>query len=510
MQMSAERIFHMKVKVDYVTNSSSEVFGVVAENSIILAILTALLGMFINGGQAQKDLAEITAPQIDDLTSGAAAMADEIAKAVREDADRQEQILKDAYSEAKSAVGAAQSALEKELDELNRNWEECERTGDKTDPGYEALKKQYDDYREYLKYQIEQAKYQKQLVEYEEAAKIAELDSRSEWIRQRQQDLIAAKEEKAMLEAVAKGYNRPGYDTDAVNARLKQLAEREEELQRLLAENNAGIEYKAADRGVIGPSKESQELTEKIRKEKEAYEKAAKHASEEKKKQLKAEMEKNIAEYEAQIARASRYDMAVKAAEGVQFGADIAVEGLSYVTGPAGQQIKTAYTAGKAVASGIGEGMADPKNAAKHIAKGIIEGSAEVLKDKFGDEKPWQSAAANILKEGLTSGLDASIKGEDVADAVGKGLTKGVFDAGVDKALDKIKDKVKDKFQIPEVKPIDAGEKKLGSIFNDNPLAKNILKTSAKGLAESKAKDVVKEQIVDKAGKFGGFSDGEE
>jgi hypothetical protein len=504
---------NMKIKVDYVTNSSSEVFGVVAGNSVILAILTAFLSGLVNGGQVQRDITDITAPQLEEINTDASSMAQEIAKAVAEDAKKQEQIIKDAYVEAKNTIDSVQSALEKELEEVNSNWDICEKTGDKTDPGYEALKKQYDDYREYLKYQIEQTKYRKQLVEYEEAVKQAEMDSKSEWVRQRQQDLIAAKEEKAMLEAVAKGYNKPGYDIEAVNVRLKQLSEREAELNKVLADNNASIDYTAADRGVIGPSKEAEDLTEKIRKEKEAYKKAAKKASEVKKAQLKAEMDKNIAEYEDQIARANKYDIAVKAAEGVQYGADVAIDGLSYVTGPAGQKIKMVYTAGKSVATGVGEGMADPKNAVKHIAKGIIEGGTEVLKDKFGDDKPWQSAAADILKEGLTSGIDASIKGENVADAVGKGLTKGVFDVGVDKALDKIKDKaydkIKTKYELPDSPEIDAGDKSLSSIFNNNPLTRNMLKTSAKGMTESTIKDAIKEKIVDKAGKEGGFIDEE-
>ena len=81
-------------------------------------------------------------------------------------------------------------------------------------------------------------------------------------------------------------------------------------------------------------------------------------------------MDKNIAEYEAQISKANKYDMATKAAEGIQYGADIAIDGLSYVTGPAGEQIKLAYTAGKALASGMGEGMADPKKCRQASGKG--------------------------------------------------------------------------------------------------------------------------------------------
>ena len=65
------------------------------------------------------------------------------------------------------------------------------------------------------------------------------------------------------------------------------------------------------------------------------------------------------------------------------------------------------------------------KNAAKHLAKGILNAGTEILKDKFGGDKPWQAAATGIFNEGLQSGLDAAIKGESVTEALGKGLTKG-------------------------------------------------------------------------------------
>jgi hypothetical protein len=495
----------MKVKVDYVTNSSSEVFGVVAGSSVIMAGLIAVLNTLFAGCKVQSDNTQITKTQLNDITMDAQATANQLANAVIEDAKRQEQIVKDAYAEAKNTLDSAENALQKELSELNKAWEESEKTADTSDPGYADLKKQYDDYRDYLNSQIEQAKYQKQMVEYEEAVKQSEMESKNEWIRQRQADFIAAKEEKAMLEAVAKGYNKPGYDTEAVKIRLEQLNVRENELKRILDENNASIDYKAADRGSIGPSKESMELTEKIRKEKEAFEKAAAKADKEKRDQLRAEMEKNISEYEAQIAKANKYDMATKAAEGIQYGADIAVEGLSYVTGPAGQQIKLAYTAGKAVASGMGEGMADPKNAAKHLAKGILNAGTEVLKDKFGSDKPWQAAATGILNEGLQSGLDAAIKGESVTEALGKGLTKGVADAGVDKVLDKIKDKL----PIPKGSSVEVGDYSVNKILNNNPLTKGIARTVIREGGGSKLKDAIKGEIVDKTGKAGGFVDPE-
>ena len=366
------------------------------------------------------------------------------------------------------------------------------------------MKKQYTEYMEYLNNQIKMAEYQKEMVEYEKAVKQQEFEAKGEWVQQRQTDYIAVKEEKAMLQAVAKGYNQPGYNTDGVKARLEQLEQRERELEKTLAENDAALDYTAQDRGEIGPSQESKVLNAKIVAEREAFEKAAKKADAEKLAQLKADMDKNIAEYEAAIKRSNRFDMATKAAEGIQYGADIAVDGLSYVTGPAGKKVKLAYTAGKEAAGGLGEAMADPKNAKAHLAKGIIKAGTEVIKDKFGaDNKNLQAAGADILSEGLQSGIDATISGKDVTEEIGKGLTKGVFNAGVDKGLDVLKDKL----PIPKGSSVDVHEYDVRRIMNNNPLAKGIVKTATREGVGSKIKDAAKGAIVDKVGKEGGFVD---
>ena len=199
--------------------------------------------------------------------------------------------------------------------------------------------------------------------------------------------------------------------------------------------------------------------------------------------------------------------MATKAAEGVQFGADVAIEGLSYVTGPAGQKVKLAYTAGKEAASGVGEAMADPRNAKAHIAKGIIKASTEVVKDKFGAAgKNLQAVGADILSESLQSGIDATISGKDVLDEMGKCLTKGVFNAGVDQGLDAIKSKI----PIPKGSSVDVHDYDLKRIMNNNPLAKGILRTATREAAGSQIKDAVKGAVVDKLGKEGGFVDPED
>ncbi len=494
----------MKIKVDHVTNSSSEAFGVVVADSALVIGAGLTLAALFKGCSMSKETTNDYVEPVE--TGGSQEIADAIAKGVMEDAKKQEQIIKDAYDEAGKTLDDAQKALNNELDAVQKQWEQSESSADKNDPGYEDLKQQYTDYMDYLKSQIQNTKLQKEAVEAEKLAKQAEIDSKSEWVKMNQNDYIAVKEEKAMLEAVAKGYNVPGYNTDAVKQRLEQLNQREKELNKVLKENNADIDYTAKDRGEIGPSKESLELTEKIRKEKDDFKKASEKADAAKRLELEKQMEKNLEEMKKASSSARNWDLATKAAEGAQWGADVAIEGLSHVTGPAGKTIKTIYGATKEVASGVGEGMADPKNAAKHLAKGILNGASSAVSDKFGDaNKPWQQAATGILNEGLQSGLDASIKGESVTDALGKGLTKGVVDAGVGKTLDAIKGKL----PIPQGSSVDVHDYSVGKILNNNPLTKGIIKTGVRENVVSGVQDQIKDAIVDKVAEKGGFKTGD-
>jgi len=284
----------MKIKVDHVTNSSSEAFGVVIADSALVIGAGLTLAALFKGCSMSKESQSDYGDYVEPVETGdSQAMADAIAKGVMEDAQKQEQIVKDAYDEAGKALDDAQKALNSELEAVQKQWETSESSADKSDPGYEDLKQQYTDYMDYLKSQIKNTQLEKEAIEAEKLAKAAEIDSKSEWVKMNQNDYIAVKEEKAMLEAVAKGYNVPGYNTDAVKQRLEQLNQREKELSKVLKENNADFDYQAKDRGEIGPSKESLELTEKIRKEKEEFKAASEKVDANKRLELEKKMQKN-------------------------------------------------------------------------------------------------------------------------------------------------------------------------------------------------------------------------
>ncbi|NSW91871.1 MAG: hypothetical protein HPY74_14580 [Firmicutes bacterium] len=479
----------MKIKIDFVTNSSSESFGIVLVDTASTLIATGAITVMAN---AVKEM----------LIGDTVDVAEKIAEAVGQEAEYQSKAIMEGYSEAEKNLEEERKSLASQLEEIKKQWEESEKTADKKDPGYEKLKAQYDEYMKYLENEIKQKDYEKYLIQVEKAEKQAELESKNEWIRQRQVDYIAVKEERALLEATLKGYGEKGYNVKDIEERLKQLDEREKELGKTLAENNASIEYTARDRGVIGPGAEFDKIQKEYMRKKAEIEFAKALADREKRAQLELAMKQAEEEFQEAMKAAARWDLATKAAEGVQFGADMAIEGLSHVTGPAGQQIKLLYKSGKSIASGMGEGMADPKNAGKHLAKGFIGAVTEVAKDKFG-ENPFKSAIVNVANEGAQGALDAGIKGEDVLTGGLKGLGKGVIDSAADAGLDKIKSKL----PIPKGSSVDVHDYSLGQIYNNNPLTKGLTKTVIREGVGDKTKDFIKETIVDNLGKTIGVVD---
>lgn len=469
----------MKIRIDFVTNSSSESFGVVVVDTIATISTTGAALVLVESAKQA-------------LMGDSAKIAQEIAKAVEADAQSQSQHVLDSYSEAENIINKELSNLQNEMAELSKQWLESDQTADKSDPGYDQLKNQYEEYMEYLKNQVQTKEYEKYMVEVEKAEQQAAAESKNEWISQRQTDMIAVKEEMALLQATAKGYGSKGYDTKDIEDRLKQLQQREQDLSNILKSNNAEFEYTARDRGEIGPGAEFDKLTKQMAKKRAEMDIAIGLANETRRKELKAAMEAAEAEYAKQMAAAGRWDMATKAAEGIQFGADMAVEGLSHVTGPAGKSIKLAYTAGKSMGAGLGEGMADPKNAGKHLAKGIADAVTEVIKDGL-DDSPFKKAAVSVANSAFQSGMDSMIKGKDF----GSGAKSGALDGVLDNVLEAGIDKLANKLPIPKGSSVDVSDFSVSQVMNNNPLAKGIIKTGVRENAMNELKGSLKDGIKD-------------
>jgi len=469
----------MKVKIDFITNSSSESFAIVLIDTVSTMVATGALTV----------IAEAVKESLTGVVNEANYEAQIIADAVNKEAEMQSEVLMGGYDEAEKILENESLKIKSELEQIKKQWEESDKTADKNDPEYEKLKSQYEEYMKYLENELAKKEYEKYVIHVEKAEKQAEIESKNERVRLKQVDYISVKEEQALLEATLKGYKDKGYDVNDIEERLKQLKEKEKEITDEL---NALIDYKPRDRGEIGPGAEFDKIINEYKKKKEEIQIAKMFADEAKRKELSEKMARAEEELQQALKSASRWDLATKAVEGIQFGADIAIEGLSHVTGPAGKQIKLIYKAGKSIAGSMGEGMADPTNAGKHLAKGIIGAASEIAKDKFG-ENPFKSAIFNTLNEGAQGALDAAIENKDILTGGLKGLGKGVIDSAVDAGLDFVKSKI----PIPKGSSIDVHDFSISKILNNNPLSKGLAKTIIREGLVDKTKDIVKGGIVD-------------
>ena len=480
----------MKFKMDFITNSSSESFTTVIVDTIPAMIASgAITGLITAANLAFAD---------------ATRSSREIAEAVAKEADIQTQAVVEGYSQAETILDVEKQKLQEEINAYKNQWADQESSADKTDPGYEKLKGQYRDYIRYLENQVQEKEYQKYVIEVQKAESQAAMESKNEWNRQRQVDLIAAKEEKALLQATLAGYRSDGFDVSNIESRLEQLKEREAELSKVLAESGASIDYEARDRGVIGAGKEFVQIRNEFNNKKQQLEQEIARAEGAKRLELERKMQAAEKEYMEAMQSATRWDMAVKAAEGVQFGADVAIDGLAVVTGPTGEKIKLAYKAGKNIAEGMGEGMADPKNAGKHLAKGLIGAATEAVTDSLGDSK-FKSAVVSSLGEGAKSALDASIAGKDAIEAGVLGIGKGALDSYVDSKLGGVIDKL----PIPKGSSVDVNDFGLKQIYNNNPLTKGLMKTMTREVIVDKIKGTIKDKITETMGEKIGLSDPE-
>lgn len=142
-----------------------------------------------------------------------------------------------------------------ELDRVNQQWEQAKQGVDPNDPGYNDFKKQYDDYRDWLKQQIADQDAAKAA---EEAARLAaeqaareQAEREAEWLKQREEDLKQTREQAAFVAAAAAGAKQAGFDTSDHERQLKDLKEREGQLVGQVGKAGGDTSYQATQRDVI-------------------------------------------------------------------------------------------------------------------------------------------------------------------------------------------------------------------------------------------------------------------
>jgi len=459
----------MKIKVDHVTNSSSEVFGVVLADSAVVASLMFMLDTVVTGINASAPLKK-TDTMPEEMFNEAERAASRVTEGVLSDAREQEKIIKDAYTEALGTLNKASSAISNAMSKAQKDWETYAKTADKTSAEYQQKQQTLNEGLAYLKTQLKQLDLQKAEVEKEKKEASRLINERDAWIQQNQSDYVTLQEQKALLDSLSSSIKSKDGEENPWLDCYKELEKREADIDKALSGVNARIDYKAIARGELKPNPETVELLKQFEEVKRAFETESAAADESTKKKLRTTFEKKASSIKEAILKANRVALATKASEGLQYGADVAVDGLAELAGPAGAQLKIAYNAIKTLAAGYKDAKKDPKNRSKHLAKAILNVSLNTVKDQLGDI-PYAKDATTILNNVLQSSLSASIAGTSTAEAVGTSLTKGLFDVGSDKAITALKKATTVEVNTEEAKatvimPLE--------ILNDNPLTSKL------------------------------------
>lgn len=450
--------YKMKIRKDFVTNSSSTSFGAATANGFISAIISAL---GLSSAMAASDAADGFSEE--NQSKGLSGPD--------RDFDPDELIQSDLDYEDKV------SRLDEEISAYEKEWQETKETLDDRD--YEDVKKQYEEYIDYLSDKKEEAG----VVEFERQVealnKEAEKEYKNEWIQRQKDDLKNTRDQIEMIEATIKGYGGENYDISQAKSQLEMYKSKEKDLSKTLKKEGIDFDYQAPEREPIGPS---QVISDKMKEIDRAYEKAMKAIENEKKDRKKKEIIRRNMDAWRESSKASlKYsntaDNYLKTAEVVQTGADIGVDALEKVTGPAGKTIKKVYVASKGVAGGLGEAYADPANASTHIAKGIVKGGGDLAKTFAGDaDKKLLEEGIGLVSEVSQGAIDSYQKGESVVKGMGKGVKNTLVDVIVDRGMGKI---------LPDnAREIDFGEYTGKEIYNGivkgNPTIKDFLKENFK------------------------------
>jgi len=458
----------MKIRQDFVTNSSSTSFGAASATGILTAILSALGFSAVTA--AAEAAAAVPVGGGGDAGTGSSPDRD---------------LDPDALVNSASSYESKMAKLEKEIEQYQKEWEATKDTLEGAD--YEKTKQEYEAYIKYLGEKQQQAGEIEFAKQVEKITQEAEAEYKNEWLERQKDDLKNTKDQIEMIEATIAGYGEAGYEVSEAKSQLEMYKARERDLDKTLKKEGVDFNYQAKEREPIGPSKS---VAEKIKEVDEKYEQVMaeikKDTMDRKKKEIiQRNMDAWREESKANMKYANTADNYLKTAEAIQAGADIGVDALEKVTGPVGKTIKKAYVAGKGLGGGLGEAIADPSNASSHIAKGIVKGASDLGKE-FTDSQLVKDGIG-LVSETTQGAIDSYQKGESIASGIGGGLKKA--------AVDIAGDRLTDKFLPNSARDIDFGSYTGKEIFkgvvNGNPTIKDFIKDSVK--------DSLKNNVINQA-----------
>ena len=176
-----------------------------------------------------------------------------------------------------------------------------------------------------------------------------------------------------------------------------------------------------------------------------------------------------INKQEAAHQTAKNWDRAVKTAQVVQKAADIAVDGLSVATGPAGKLVANIYTGVKNVAGETTDAVVNGKSVVGGIAKGLAKGGADIGQNLAGGK--WYTKLATYV--GTETGKElvvAVVDGESKTAA----LQKGLVNAGMKWSIDAIGDTISGGFGQQNANEMKQHYKEINWVWNKDLSQKSV------------------------------------
>lgn len=462
----------MKIKVDHVTNSSSEVFAVVVQDSVVVGTLVAGMTALFNAYRLQFSHSDLTLPQMLDLNEASTEYAKAMTQAMIEDARSNEATMREAFDVALPMLEETKARLTQELQvlkQLQTSLDSSSTTPNALGDSSPQLRfQQASDYEQYLTGQINQTDALKSVILEKKQAVNDVFTSSENAIDESKRAWLDLQHEKKLLQSVSDGHGPLGYDSSVTLERIQDLNAKDDELFKLIQKNDALSTWANRPLPAKTISEEAKVLHAQLITRKETYQKdlKAKGVTAEQKAQLKASYEADVQTLQAQLKQQNRYDLAAHAVNSVTYGADSLVDALILLDVPFGGLLKTAVLAAKAGAMQAKTGLQDRKHAGRYLAKGLIAAAGEVVKGTLGAGNPQLIQATTVLTSGLNGGLDASINGQPVGDALGKALTKSLIDTSVTQQLSALSVNLPD----PKTKALADENYHLSDVVSDNPI----------------------------------------
>lgn len=475
----------MKIKVDHVTNSSSEVFAVVVQDSVVVGTLVAGMTALFNAYRFQFSHSELTLPQMLDLNEASLEYAKAMTKAMIEDARSNESAMREAFDVALPMLEETQARLTQELQALKQLQKSLDssstalHTSDASSP--QLYFQHASEYEQYLTGQINQTNAFKSVILEKKQAVNDVFTSSENAIDESKQAWLDLQHEKKLLQSVSDGHGPIGYDNSVTLDRIQDLNAKDDELFKLILKNDALSTWANRPFPAKTISEEAKALQAQLITRKEAYQKALKikGVMAEQKAQLKASYDADIQTLHAQLKQQNRYDLAAHAANSVTYGTDSLVDALTLLDVPFGGLLKTAVLAAKAGTTQAKTGLQDRKHAGRYLAKGLIAAAGEVIKGTLGVGNPQLIQATTVLTSGLNGGLDASINNQPVGDALGKALTKSLIDTSVAQQLSALSVNLPD----PKTKTLAEENYHLSDVVSDNPITQTAFNVMFDGVS---------------------------